>query len=163
MSDDIQTIGQHGHWWPARMKVWNRSIIREISTRKRRLLKASNDVRVFVTRRNNARKPRVSGDRCIISTSTQTIIYDTPQRRWVSSHHLLQKCSPVNRTKWCIDFNAPIQLSRAPSVRDLFKWRSSPLNRCLAEPHSLRVVSLSPEDRRTRQASSKALTNYSRR
>src|SRR6218665_2953628 len=81
----------------------------------------------------------------------------------------LQKCFRFDRTKRCIVFNDPIQLSRAASVRDLLKRRSCPLARRLAERHS---ESYHPsEDRRTRQvisvigawASSKAVTTSSRR
>src|SRR6218665_2550234 len=48
----------------------------------------------------------------------------------------LQKCFRFDRSKRCIVFNAPIQLSRAASVRDLLKRRSCPLARRLAERHS---------------------------
>src|SRR6218665_961333 len=61
----------------------------------------------------------------------------------------LQKCFRFDRTKRCIVFNAPIQLSRAASVRDLLKRRSCPLARRLAERHSESYHP--PEDRRTRR------------
>src|SRR6218665_3245231 len=80
----------------------------------------------------------------------------------------LQKCFSFDQTKRCIVFNAPIQLSRAASVRNLLKRRSCPLARRLAERHS---ESYHPsEDRRTRQVisvigawtSNKAVTTSSR-
>src|SRR6218665_1399794 len=81
----------------------------------------------------------------------------------------LQKCFRFDRTKRCIVFNDPIQLSLAASVRDLLKRRSYPLGRRLAERHS-ESYHLS-EDHRTRQvisvigtwASSKAMTTSSSR
>src|SRR6218665_3481670 len=81
----------------------------------------------------------------------------------------LQKCFLFDRTKRCIVFNAPIQLSRAASVLDRLKRRSCPLTRRSTERHS---ESYHPsEDRRTRQVisvigawtSSKAVTTSSRR
>src|SRR6218665_179079 len=73
-----------GNWHKSRQPVGRRTVSEH---RRRRTVGRLSDIRylpVEIVGESLSRKPRVS-DRCTISTSTQSIVDNTPQRRLVTS------------------------------------------------------------------------------
>src|SRR6218665_2905514 len=72
-----------GNWYENRQPVRRRTVSEH---RRRRTISSRSDIRylsVEIVGEGLSRKPRVS-DRCAISTSAQSIVDDTPQRRLVA-------------------------------------------------------------------------------
>src|SRR6218665_3169385 len=156
-----------GNWHKSRQPVGRRTVSEH---RRRRTVGRRSDIRYLPVEIASAESPG-SATGAPSPPLPNPLLITRHRDAWscpVSTRDL-QKCFRFDRTKRCIVFNDPIQLSRAASVRDLLKRRSCPLARRLAERHS---ESYHPsEDRRTRQvisvigawASSKAVTTSSRR